>query len=73
MIRTLLDLYVLVLIADVVLSYLPQFRHHPAVVYIRKASDLSCKPIRKLLPHDLPFDFSPLIVILALNILKALW
>ena len=73
MIRALLDLYTLLLIADVVLSYLPQYRYAPVVVYIRKASDLTCKPIRKLLPKDLPFDFSPLIVILIINLIKALW
>lgn len=73
MIRTIFDLYVLVLIADIVLSYLPQFRHHPAVIYVRKASDLTCKPVRKMLPEDLPLDFSPLIVIFGLKILEVLW
>jgi YggT family protein len=73
MIRTILDLYVLVLIADVVLSYLPQYRRVPAVVYIRAAANFTCRPIKKLLPKDLPFDFSPLIVIFALNLIKALW
>ena len=73
MIRMLLDLYVLVLIADVVLSYLPQYRRQSAVILIKKAADLSCKPVRRLLPQDLPFDFSALIVIVGLNLFKALW
>lgn len=73
MIRFIIKLYILVLIADMVLSYFPQLRHNEIVKQIRKAADLTEKPVRKLLPEDLPFDFSPLVVILALNILMALW
>ena len=73
MIRSLLNLYVLVLIIDVILSYLPQFRHQPWAQFIRKAADFTCKPIRKILPPDLPFDFSPMIVIMGLQLLKVLW
>lgn len=73
MIRSLIDLYILLLIADVVLSYLPQYRNAQAVVFVRKAADFTCKPVRRLLPQDLPFDFSPMVVIIGLNLLKALW
>ena len=73
MIRFLLNLYMILLVVDVVLSYLPQFRHLPAVIYIRKAADFTCRPIRRLLPPDLPFDFSPLIVMCAIQLVKALW
>ncbi|MBK23343.1 MAG: hypothetical protein CME70_04995 [Halobacteriovorax sp.] len=77
MIRSILNIYILVLVADVILSYLPQFRNYPAVLYIKKASDFTCKPIRKLLrqlvPQDFPFDFSPFLVILSIKILEALW
>jgi YggT family protein len=73
LIRLLLDLYVLILIADIVLSYLPQFRHHPARVFVKKASDFTCSPIRKLLPPNLPFDFSPLIVMVLLRLFEAIF
>ncbi len=73
MIRFLLNLYTILLVIDVVLSYLPQFRHLPAVIYIRKAADFTCRPIRRLLPPDLPFDFSPLIVMFGIQLVKALW
>jgi YggT family protein len=56
-----------------VLSYFPQFRNNEFVKGIRKAADFTEKPVRDLLPQDLPFDFSPLIVILLLNFLMALW
>ena len=73
MIRFIIKLYIFILIADVVLSYFPQVRNNEVVKYIRKAADFTERPIRKLLPPDLPFDFSPLIVILLLNLLMALW
>lgn len=73
MIRALINLYILLLIVDVILSYLPQFRHHPMVQWIRKAADFTCKPIRKVLPPNLPLDISPLIVILLLKLAVALW
>jgi len=73
MIRSLINLYVLVLIVDVILSYLPQFRSQPWARFIKKAADFTCRPIRQVMPPDLPFDFSPMIVIIGLQIFRALW
>ncbi|MAF77550.1 MAG: hypothetical protein CME63_03565 [Halobacteriovoraceae bacterium] len=73
MIRSLINLYVLVLIIDVILSYLPQYRHQPWAQFIKKAADFTCKPIRQIMPPDLPFDFSPMIVIMGLQLIKVLW
>ncbi|MBF0208432.1 MAG: YggT family protein [Oligoflexia bacterium] len=73
MIRFLINIYVLVIITDAVLSYLPQFRHHQWVQFIKKLADYSLDPIRKLLPRDTPFDISPLIVIVILQLIIALW
>lgn len=73
MIRFLLNLYVLILILDTILSYIPQARSHELGILIRKAADFTCRPIRRLLPPDLPFDFSPLIVILIIGFIKAAW
>ena len=73
MIRTLLNIYIFVLIADAILSYFPQFRHQQVVLGIRQAADFTCRPVRRLLPPDLPFDFSPLIVILGIKLIEVLW
>lgn len=73
MIRLLIDLYIGVLIVDTILSYFPQYRFKPWAIKIRTFADYSCIPIRRYLPKDLPFDFSPLVVIVILNILKMLW
>lgn len=73
MIRFLIDGYIFLLILDAILSYAPQFKHYPAVKVIRKLADYSCAPVRKYLPPDIPFDFSPIIVILLLRLFVALF
>lgn len=74
MIRLLLDLYIFVLIINAILSYLPQYRYKQWVKKIKMVSDFTCSPIRRLLvSFDLPFDLSPLIVIILINLIKALW
>lgn len=73
MIRVLIDFYKFLLIVDIILSYLPQYRHQPIVANIRRAADFTCAPVRRWLPKDLPFDFSPLIVIGVLIIVELLW
>lgn len=74
MIRTIIDIYILILIVDVILSYLPQFKSHPLAVKIKQFSDFTCAPVRRFLPKlDIPFDISPMVVIAALKILEVLW
>ena len=73
MIRAVINLYVLLLIVNAVLSFFPELRFRPFVITIKKYADFTCAPIRKRLPPDLPFDFSPFIVILALKLIELLW
>lgn len=73
MIRIVINIYIYVLIADVILSYLPQFSRQIWAVYIKKAAEFTCGPIRKRMPKDLPFDLSPLVVILILNLIVLLF
>jgi YggT family protein len=73
MIRTILDLYILVLIVDVIISYIPSVKYQPWAKTIHKVSEFTCKPVRQILPPDLPMDPSPMIVIIGINLLKLLW
>ncbi len=73
MIRALINLYILILIADVILSYLPQYRSTVWGQKIKKMADFTLSPIRRYLPPDLPFDISPLIVFLGLRMIMFLW
>jgi YggT family protein len=72
-VRIIIDVYIYILIADVILSYLPQFSRQSWAVYVRKAAEFTCGPIRKRMPKDLPFDLSPLVVILILNLFVLLF
>lgn len=73
MIRFLINAYILVVILDAVLSYFPGLKGQSWVQILRQIADFTQKPIRKVLPPDMPIDLSPLIVILGLQLLMALW
>lgn len=55
------------------MSYFPQYRDQKWAKMLKQAADYTTKPVRKILPSDLPFDLSPLIVIFLLNLVKVLW
>jgi YggT family protein len=71
--RYLIEFYILIIIVDSLLSYAPEFRQQTWAKKIKQAADLTLRPIRKSLPQDLPFDFSPLIVIMGLNLLMLIF
>jgi len=73
MIRFLINLYVVVIIIDAILSFIPQIRLHPAVITLRRVADVSLRPVRRYLPTDMPFDLAPIVVIFILNLIKVLW
>lgn len=72
MLIMLLDLYSLVLLASVVLSWVQVSDDNPFVKIVRQLTEPVLEPVRKIVPPVGGFDLSPLIVILGLNLLKAL-
>jgi uncharacterized protein YggT (Ycf19 family) len=72
-IRTLLQIYIYVLIIDAILSYFPELQRHNWRRQLKRAADLSCDPIRKQLPAHLPIDLSPILVIFIIELLFFLW
>ena len=73
MIRFVINLYIYVIIADVIISFIPQYAHEPWARFINKLANYTLDPVRKILPRDLPFDFSPIIVIIVLQLIPTLW
>jgi uncharacterized protein YggT (Ycf19 family) len=73
MIRFLIYLYMLVLIADTLVSYFPQWRTQRWALQLKKLADYSLNPVRRILPPGLPLDASPLVVILLLQLLIILF
>lgn len=72
-IRTILEIYIYALIFDAIFSFFPELMKYGWRRKLKKVCDFSCNPIRKRLPPNLPFDFSPILVILLINFLMFLW
>lgn len=73
MIRFLIKIYIFLIIGDAILSYFPDLRSQSWYQTLRRITEFTQKPIRKMLPPDLPFDPTPIIVIVLLNVVMALW
>ena len=73
MIRFLIDIYILLIIVDTIISYIPNLKSHPIILNIRMVTEFTQRPIRKYMPQGLPLDPSPLVVIILLKMLVALW
>lgn len=69
MIHALLQLFIYILIIDVLMSYVPQMRTQKWAQMIHKIADAPQKPIRDLLPKDLPLDPTPMILIILIQML----
>lgn len=69
LIRLLLILFVVMIITDTVLSYFPQSQTNEWAKKLRKFCDFFLNPLRSLFPSDMPFDVSPMIIILGVLIL----
>ncbi len=72
-IRTVLQIYSYLLIFDAIFSFFPDLMKQNWRQQHKKICDYTCNPIRKRLPPHLPFDFSPILVILLINLLMFLW
>lgn len=69
-IRLLLWIYMLILMARILMSWLPALdRSHPIARFLYEATEPVLKPIRNVMPDMGGFDFSPLIVFLIIQVL----
>lgn len=69
MIHAILQIFIYILIIDVLLSYVPQLRSQKWAETLHKIADVPQKPIRDLLPNDLPLDPTPMILIILIQML----
>jgi YggT family protein len=72
LIATLVDLYSLVVLAAVVLSWVRVDPRHPLAGIVHNLTEPVLAPIRRMLPDVGGLDFSPMIVLLALRFLRGL-
>lgn len=61
----------LVIIVNVIMSWVQPHRSHPLLQLVEKVSDAVCNPVRRLFPTAFGgFDFAPLIVMIALEFIQ---
>jgi len=69
---TLIDLYILAVIVRVVLSWINFDPHNPFVKFLIRITEPVLRKIRQAVPSISGIDFSPMILILGLHILRNL-
>lgn len=68
---TFLSLLELLILARVILSWVASpYSRNPVVHFIRAVTDPMLEPIRSILPRTGMFDFSPMVLLLVLQLLK---
>jgi len=72
MIHALLQLFIYIIIVDVIMGYFPQLREQQWARTLHKIADAPQKPIRDLLPQGMPLDPTPMLIIIAIQILMHL-
>jgi YggT family protein len=68
-IHLLLQLFIYILIFDVIMSYFPQMRRQKWAEILHKIADAPQKPIREMLPQNMPLDPTPMIIIILIQML----
>jgi len=68
----LINLYSLVVFAAVVLSWMQVDRRNPIAVVVRSLTEPVLEPIRRVLPPMGGLDFSPMVLLVALQILRGM-
>jgi len=66
----LISLYQIALIIRIVLSWVPHNPYNQAIRFLYKITDPVLNPVQKLIPPFKGIDFSPIIVLIGLGIVK---
>ena len=72
LLHSIINLYSLVVVAAVVISWLQLPASNPIAQIIDTLTEPALKPIRRVLPPVSGIDFSPMVLLLGLQILKGL-
>jgi YggT family protein len=68
----LIDLYSLVVVAAAIVSWVPLDRRHPVAAVVYGLTEPILAPIRRALPPIGGLDFSPMVLLIALQVLKSI-
>ena len=73
MVPALIDLYSIVVLAAVVMSWIHVNPRHPLAALVYKLTEPVLAPLRRALPPVAGLDFSPMVLLIALRVLRRLW
>lgn len=69
-----IDIYSFIIIVRVFMTWIPNLDpYHPIVQMLRQVTDPVLEPARRLIPSFGMMDFSPIVVIFALRIIRGLF
>jgi YggT family protein len=69
----LIDLYCLVIVAAIVVSWTNMPRDNPAVRFLHAVTEPVLEPVRRVLPTMGGIDFSPVVVIVLLRLVAGIF
>ena len=69
MIDWVLQIFIYITIADVLMSWVPDVKGQPWAQKLHHIADAPQKPIREMLPKDMPIDPCPMIIIIICQML----
>lgn len=72
LLATILNIYYLVIFGSIITSFVAQGSHHPAILLINQLAEPVMAPFRRLLPPMGGLDFSPMIALTALYVIRIL-
>lgn len=73
LVPALLDLYSLVLLVAIVISWIHLDRRQPLATIVYRLTEPVLAPIRRVLPPIAGLDFSPMVLLIALRALRRFW
>jgi len=73
MVPALIDLYSIVVLAAVVMSWIHVDHRHPVAAIVYRLTEPVLAPLRRALPPVAGLDFSPMVLLIALRVLRRLW
>jgi YggT family protein len=72
-VATLIDLYSIVVLAAVVMSWVQADRRHPLVQWVYSLTEPVLAPLRRVLPPIGGLDLSPMVLLVVLRVVRDLW
>jgi YggT family protein len=73
LIATLIDLYSFVIVAAVIVSWIPLDPRHPVAAVVYALTEPVLAPIRRALPPMGGLDLSPMVLLITLQVVRSLF